>query len=82
MDQKPSTGYWIGLSHSLVIHRIRIGCFSYNTGAERLYKRPGFVEEGKIRQEIWFEGEFYDRIELGMLEDEWRELRSEKRHAD
>jgi len=57
------------------LHRVCIETFAFNTGAERLYKRLGFIEEGRVRQEIWFNGKFHDRVILGMLEDEWRALR-------
>jgi RimJ/RimL family protein N-acetyltransferase len=63
------------------MNKVGIGCASFNPGAERLYKRLGFVEEGRIRHDFWFKGEFHDRIELGMLEDEWRKLRSNKKDA-
>jgi RimJ/RimL family protein N-acetyltransferase len=57
------------------LHRVCIESFSFNTGAGRLYKRLGFVEEGRARQELWFNGKFHDRVIFGMLEDEWRSLR-------
>ena len=60
------------------MHKVTIGALSYNPGAVRLYTRLGFVEDGRIRHDIWFKGEWVDRIELGMLEDEWRTLRGRK----
>jgi RimJ/RimL family protein N-acetyltransferase len=63
------------------MHKVSIGAMSYNPGAVRLYKRLGFVEEGRIRHDVWFNGEWFDRVELGMLEDEWRELRGRKQES-
>jgi RimJ/RimL family protein N-acetyltransferase len=60
------------------MHKVGIGAVSYNPGAVRLYKRLGFVEDGRIRHDIWFKGEWVDRIELGLLEDEWWSLRGRK----
>jgi RimJ/RimL family protein N-acetyltransferase len=55
------------------LHRVSIGCFSYNEGARKLYARLGFVCEGRDRESLWFRGEWYDLIHFGMLEGEWRE---------
>ncbi|KAK6433182.1 hypothetical protein LTR95_010644 [Oleoguttula sp. CCFEE 5521] len=55
------------------MHRVGIGAMSYNTGAVRLYERLGFKPEGRIRDFFWHDGEFWDAVELGMLEGEWWE---------
>ena len=54
------------------LHRIEIGCFSYNRGALKLYEKLGFTLEGRKRESIWFDGAWHDTILLSMLEDEWR----------
>ena len=59
------------------LHRVGIESFSFNTGASRLYKRLGFTEEGRVRQEFWFNGKYHDRVIFGMLRDEWRSLRGD-----
>jgi len=55
------------------LHRVSIGCFSFNEGARRLYERLGFVVEGRTREVVWKNGGWHDSIEMGMLEGEWRE---------
>jgi RimJ/RimL family protein N-acetyltransferase len=55
------------------LHRVSIGCFSFNEGARRLYERLGFVVEGRTREVAWKNGGWHDIIEMGMLEGEWRE---------
>jgi len=55
------------------LHRVRIGCFSFNEGARRLYERLGFVLEGRTREAAWKNGGWHDLLEMGMLEREWRE---------
>ena len=55
------------------LHRVSIGCFSFNEGARRLYERLGFVVEGRAREATWKNGGWHDIIEMGMLEEEWRE---------
>ena len=56
------------------LHRIEIGAFVFNEGAWKLYERLGFVHEG-VKREHWFSnGRYWDSVELGMLEGEWRRL--------
>jgi RimJ/RimL family protein N-acetyltransferase len=55
------------------LHRVRIVCFSYNTGAKALYEKLGFILEGRQRECLWHAGGWHDFIEFGMLEGEWRE---------
>ncbi|MCJ1399455.1 hypothetical protein MMC11_002657 [Xylographa trunciseda] len=58
------------------LHRIEIGCFSWNDGARRLYEKLGFVFESRQREALWHDGGWHDLIEFAMLEDEWRALKS------
>lgn len=51
-----------------------LGAFEFNDGAVRLYKKLGFVLEGREREAIWHEGRFWDGIEYSMLQREWKEL--------
>ncbi|MCJ1431397.1 hypothetical protein MMC27_000749 [Xylographa pallens] len=57
------------------LHRIGIGCFSWNDGARRLYEKLGFVSEGRQREALWHDGGWHDIIEFAMLEDEWKALK-------
>jgi RimJ/RimL family protein N-acetyltransferase len=57
------------------LHRISIGCFSFNPRAIKLYERLGFVLEGRIRDKMYFNREWHDEIRMGMLEKEWIALR-------
>ena len=54
------------------LHRIGLGAFEYNKGAVKLYERLGFTVEARRREFIWHEGQWWDQVEFGMLEDEWR----------
>jgi len=54
------------------LHRVAVTCFAWNEGAEKLYKKLGFVREGRKREAFWFDGEWRDLLEFGMLEGEWR----------
>ncbi|KAJ4253327.1 hypothetical protein NW762_010482 [Fusarium torreyae] len=56
-------------------HRVSIGTVSYNHRAQHLYKKLGFVEEGRQREALLFDRKFHDMIDYGMLEHEWEALR-------
>ena len=60
------------------LHKIRILAFEWNEGAWKLYRRLGFVEEGRHREAMWHEGRFWDCIELSMLDREWWALEKER----
>jgi GNAT superfamily N-acetyltransferase len=57
------------------LHRISIGAFSYNSNALHLYRKLGFVEEGREREARLFDREWHDAVSFGMLEHEWAKLR-------
>ncbi|KAK4452424.1 acyl-CoA N-acyltransferase [Podospora aff. communis PSN243] len=57
------------------LHRVGLQAFEYNPEAIRLYKRLGFVEEGREREALLFERKWYDLVHMGMLEHEWEKLR-------
>lgn len=59
------------------LHRVRIRAFEWNVGAIRLYARLGFQEEGREREALWFEGRWWDGVEMGMLDREWWALQGE-----
>jgi len=56
------------------VHRVGINVFEYNDGARRLYEKLGFKQEGVVREHWWHEGRWWDDVQFGMLESEWRDL--------
>ena len=60
------------------LHRLSICAFSYNTGAVKLYRRLGFVDEGVERQSVYRNRAWHDTIFLSLLEHEWDELRQKQ----
>ncbi|KAL0580103.1 hypothetical protein V5O48_001879 [Marasmius crinis-equi] len=59
----------------LGLHRVSLGVFSHNVAAIALYKKIGFVEEGRKRKSTWVGGKWEDFISMGILEDEWAQLK-------
>ncbi len=55
------------------LHKVWLGCFDFNECGLRTYRRVGFVEEGRLRDEKYVDGRYHDLILMAMLEDEWRE---------
>jgi RimJ/RimL family protein N-acetyltransferase len=39
----------------------------YNGRAIRAYEKAGFVEEGRLRSAIYRDGNYFDRIMMGIL---------------
>lgn len=36
------------------------------------YKKVGFVEEGRLRQQAWFDGAYCDALVMAVFRDEWK----------
>jgi len=50
-----------------------LGSHAADGALYRLYERLGFVHEGRKRDYLWFDGKYWDMVQLAMLEHEWRE---------
>ncbi|KAJ5773848.1 hypothetical protein N7457_008744 [Penicillium paradoxum] len=59
------------------LHRIAISTFEFNHNALKLYRKLGFVEEGREREALYHYRAWHDVINLSMLEHEWEALRGE-----
>lgn len=42
-----------------------------NERAIRAYRACGFVEEGRLRQHVWSDGQYVDLVHMGLLREEW-----------
>lgn len=56
----------------LNLHRVGLDVIAYNEPAIRSYLRVGFKEEGRMREAVYREGHYYDRIMMGILKSEWK----------
>ena len=56
---------------TLNLHRIYLRAFAFNTRAINLYGRLGFVEEGRLREAVFKDGEYHDEVRMAMLAREW-----------
>lgn len=57
------------------LHRISLGVYDYNISALKCYQSAGFKIEGTMRDVLLYKEKWWSLIEMGILEDEWRELR-------
>lgn len=55
---------------SLKLHKILLIVNSYNAPAIHLYKSIGFIEEGILKEDIFFEGQYFDEIYMGIINSE------------
>jgi RimJ/RimL family protein N-acetyltransferase len=60
------------------LHRIELRTGEFNTRADHLYRKLGFVFEGAKRQAVWFDGRYWDYYHYGMLVEEWKERYGKK----
>jgi RimJ/RimL family protein N-acetyltransferase len=58
----------------LNLHRISSSAVAFNERSIRLHKKVGFREEGRLRQAMFKNGQYHDRVEFGILRQEWRGL--------
>ncbi|MCA0457910.1 MAG: GNAT family N-acetyltransferase [Chloroflexi bacterium] len=52
------------------MNRVWLNTHSENERAIRCYRACGFVEEGRLRQHLWLNGRYVDRVIMGVLKDE------------
>lgn len=53
------------------LQRVSLSVFEYNPRAIRSYEKVGFKHEGRSRQMIRRDGQWYDILFMGILRDEW-----------
>ena len=58
----------------LNLHRISSSAIAYNERSIKLHKKVGFREEGRLRQAMFKNGQYHDRVEFSILREEWKGL--------
>ncbi|PKH12062.1 GNAT family N-acetyltransferase [Planomicrobium sp. MB-3u-38] len=58
----------------LNLHRVTLGVFDFNKAAIACYEKAGFQKEGLMRDHQKFGDDYWSLWEMGILEDEWREI--------
>jgi RimJ/RimL family protein N-acetyltransferase len=57
----------------LNLHKVWLTCAAYNERGLRAYRRIGFREEGRLRDDRFVDGRYHDTVVMSILEHEWRE---------
>ena len=57
---------------NLNLHRVYLRTFEFNSRGQRCFEKCGFKQEGALREAVFRDGRYWDVIEMGILEDEWR----------
>ncbi|GAA2429184.1 GNAT family protein [Streptomyces macrosporus] len=55
-------------------HKCEARIFAHNEASLALHRRLGFVEEGRLRDHVFFAGRHHDLVVMGMLADEFARL--------
>lgn len=60
------------LFETIDLHKISLEVLETNGVAMRLYKRLGFIEEGRKREDVRKGGMFFDSVIMSILKSEWK----------
>lgn len=55
-------------------HRLWLGVSEHNLRAVKCYLDCGFVLEGRLRDEIYYQGSYHAALRMGILRDEWESI--------
>jgi RimJ/RimL family protein N-acetyltransferase len=55
----------------LHLHRIWASCIAENRAALHLVERLGMRQEGRLREQCWMKGRWWDTVIYALLEHEW-----------
>jgi RimJ/RimL family protein N-acetyltransferase len=56
------------------LNRIALEVWGFNEHAMRCYQRCGFVEEARLREDIYVDGKYHDDVVMALLRDEFWSL--------
>jgi RimJ/RimL family protein N-acetyltransferase len=55
----------------LNLHRVWLNVYEFNERARHVYEKVGFRMEGRLRQDTYRDGRYWDTFVMGVLRDEW-----------
>ncbi|KAI0300402.1 acyl-CoA N-acyltransferase [Russula brevipes] len=79
-------GHWTEITRWLVnhafrklaAHRVTLKVHASNERALALYRRVGFVEEGRVKEYNWDDGKWFELVLMVILDKEWDTQRGAK----
>jgi RimJ/RimL family protein N-acetyltransferase len=60
--------------HEINLHRVGLGVFEFNDRAMACYRKCGFVEEGRFREQVFKDGRYRDVVRMSILRREFEAL--------
>jgi RimJ/RimL family protein N-acetyltransferase len=63
------------------LHKVMLGVFEFNERAYACYRKCGFVDEGRFREEYFQDGRYWDVIRMSILRREWDALQTKEEVA-
>jgi RimJ/RimL family protein N-acetyltransferase len=60
--------------HEQNLNRVWLHVYDFNERAQACYRKVGFVEEGRLRQNFYQDGRYFDTIVMGILRSEFDAL--------
>ena len=64
------------------LNRVELGTFDFNERAQACYRKCGFVEEGRRREDRYIDGQYHDLLIMGILRREWEATSSRQPATD
>lgn len=61
---------------------VRLRTLDNNVASQRVYEKAGFVHEGRLRQNNYWDGKWHDTILMSVLRDEWQARRDAGEQAE
>ncbi|MGB2896128.1 MAG: GNAT family protein [Anaerolineales bacterium] len=59
---------------TLNLNRVVLQVYETNLRAIQVYKKIGFIEEGRLRQDHFINGQYVDVVIMGILCEEWKSM--------
>jgi RimJ/RimL family protein N-acetyltransferase len=60
--------------NDLNLNRVYLNVFETNENAKKTYLATGFIEEGRLRQDIYKNGRYIDVFMMSVLRSEWQDV--------
>lgn len=60
----------------LELNRLAVGVMDFNHPAIRCYEKCGFIHEGRYRDIVKYEGQYYSVVTMSLLRNEWLQIKN------
>jgi len=64
--------------HQMNLNKVSLGVFETNERAQAVYRKLGFVEEGRFREDYYQDGRYWDIVRMSVLRREFEGAREQE----